>query len=550
MKYKKQFLLIFLLLVLFVQDGVTQILSSKFNVTYGPVEEEKRSSFDRTVCSYEDYFIIIRRIKKTVSLEKLNSKLVSVKALDITEFEEADGKERVFTDVIYFNDKIFLITTKNIKKKSTTVYYQEINLDDFELGSEIKILSETDLTGKKKPKTRFIFGGIGMSNLMAELGDYSNNDLITSPDDKKLLTYNKSFDDRDGPDVISVKIQNENFETDWENDSISLPYNSLLFDIKKVRINNKSDIILSGIEYNEKRKSKKDKAPNYKYHIIGIFNKGKEIKDYEIKLSNKFVSDLQFKFEGENTLVVAGFYSETDASNIKGAFFMKINLDTKEVINETLKPFGFDFIVSGLSEREQEKQKKKEEKGKEIELMDFDLDDIILHDNGTYSLIAEQFDIQTYQTYQAGTNGSPGTWTTHYKYYYNDIIVVNISKEGEINWMSKINKFQVSTDDGGYYSSYAYSVVNDNIYLVYNDHPDNLEQTLESKFKSYRRGKETVQMIIEINPEGQVTKEVLFNTEKGEVVLRPKSCISSEKGDLMLFANRKNEYQFDLIQFK
>lgn len=539
-----------LLFILTIQLGNSQKLSSKFDITYGPVEEEKRSSFDRTVCSFQDYFIIIRRIKKTVSLEKLNSKLVSIKALDITKFEDSDGKEREYANVMYFNDKIFLITTKTIKKKSITVYYQEINLDDFEIGTEVKVLSETDLTQKKKPKTRFVFGGFGMSNLMAEMGEYSSNDLITSPDDKKLLTYNKTFDDRDGPDVISVKIQNENFETDWENDSIALPYNSLLFDIQKVRINNTSDVILSGIEYHEKRKTKSDKLPNYKYHIIGIFNKGKEIKDYEIKLNNKFVSDLQFKFEGEKHLIVAGFYSENDASSIKGAFFMKINLETKEVTNETLKPFGFDFIVSGLSEKEQEKEKKKEEKGKEIELMDFYLDDLILNDNGSYSLIAEQYDVVSYQTYSAGTNGSPGTWTTHYRYYYNDVIVVNISKEGEINWMSKINKFQSTTDDGGYYSSYSYTTKNNNLYLIYNDHPDNLEQTVPSKFKSYRRGKETVQMIVEVNAEGKVTKEVLFSTEKGEVVLRPKSCIRSENGDLMLFANRKNEYQFDLIQFK
>ncbi len=543
-------LIVSLLFLSLFQIGFTQKLNSRFDVLMGPIEEEKRSTFEKTVCSYDDYFIIVKRIKKKVSLEKLNSKLVSVKALDITEFEEADGKNREYTNVMYFSGKIFLITTKTIKKKSITVYYQEINPDVFEIGSEVKILNETDLTSKKKSKVRFVFGGMGMSNLMAEYGEYSNNSLITSPDDKKLLTYNKTFDDRDGPDVISVKIQNESFETEWENDSISLPYNSLLFDIKKVRINNKSDVVLSGIEYNEKRKSKKDRKPNYKYHIIGIFNKGKEIKDYEIKLSDKFISDLQFKFDGENTLVVAGFYSETDASNIKGSFFMKINLETKEVIKETLKPFGFEFIVSGLSEKEQEKQKKKEEKGKEIEMMDFDLDDIILHENGSYSLIAEQFDIQTYQTYQPGANGAPGTWTTHYKYYYNDIIVVNISKEGEINWMTKLNKYQASVDDGGYYSSYVYTVVDNNIYLIYNDHPDNLDQTQESKFKSYRRGKETVQMIVEINDEGKVTKDVLFSTEKGEVVLRPKSCIRSDKGNLMLYANRRNEYQFDLIQFK
>ena len=42
---------------------------------------------------------------------------------------------------------------------------------------------------------------------------------------------------------------------------------------------------------------------------------------------------------------------------------------------------------------ERKKKKKKEEKGKAVEMLDFYLDDIIIHDNGTYSLIAEQFTI-------------------------------------------------------------------------------------------------------------------------------------------------------------
>ena len=544
MKYLK---LIFLFFIL--NHAHSQVLGD-FDLIQGPIEEEKRSAFEKTICSYQDYYIIVRRIKNDYSIEKLNDKLVSVKAINATEFEAKDGKKRVYTNTICINDKVYLITTKTIKKKSITVYFQEIDLDNFELTGEVKIMKETDISDKKKKQTRFVFGGFGYSKLMAELGDYSAGSLILSPNGKRVLSYAKSFTDRDGPDVISVIVQDDQLNKEWENDSIALPYNTLLFDIEKVKLTDNGDILLSGQEYFEKRKSKKDNLPNYKYHLLYITDQGKKIQDYDIQLSEKFITDCQFLLLENNIVTVTGFYSEKDASSIKGAFYIKIDLKTKEILTQKLKDFSFDFIVSGLSERAKEKEEKKKEKGKEIELLDFYLDELILNDNGTISLIAEQFDITSYQTYSPGTNGSPGTWTTHYRYYYNDIIVVNFSDQGEINWSTKINKYQSSTDDGGYYSSFALTTKNNNLYIVFNDHPDNFERKDGSGLKTYIRGRETSQVAVKVNSDGNTEKGELFKSERGEVILQPKAGIRSENGDLMLYSNRRKEYQFSILKFK
>jgi hypothetical protein len=538
-----------ILLLLILSTGKSQVLSD-FDLIQGPVEEEKRSAFEKTICSWNDYYIIVRRIKNKYSIEKLNEKLVSVKAIDATEFEDKDGKKRVYTNTVCINNKVYLITTKTIKKKSITVYFQEIELDNFELTGEVKIMNETDISDKKKKQTRFVFGGIGYSKLMAELGDYSAGSLILSPNEKKVLSYSKSLTDRDGPDIITVLVQDDQLTKEWENDSIALPYNTMLFDIEKVKLTNNGDILLSGQEYFEKRKSKKDNLPNYKYHLLYITNQGKKIQDYDIQLSGKFITDCQFLLHEDEKVTVTGFYSEKDASSIKGAFYIKIDLKTKEIITQKLKDFSFDFIVSGLSEKQKEKEEKKKEKGKEIELLDFYLDELILNDNGTISLIAEQFEITTYQTYSPGANGSPGTWTTHYRYYYNDIIVVNFSDQGEINWSTKINKYQSSTDDGGYYSSYALTAKNDNLYIVFNDHPDNFDKKEGAGLKTYIRGRETSQVVIKINADGNTAKEELFKSERGEVILRPKAGIRSENGNLMLYSNRRKEYQFSLLKMK
>lgn len=77
-----------------------------------------------------------------------------------------------------------------------------------------------------------------------------------------------------------------------------------------------------------------------------------------------------------------------------------------------------------------------------------------------------------------------------------------------------------------------------------------MEQKDESRMRTFIRGKETSQIVVKVDAEGKITKDEFFKSERGEVILQPKAGVRSESGDLMLYSNRRKEYQFSLLKFK
>jgi len=63
-----------------------------------------------------------------------------------------------------------------------------------------------------------------------------------------------------------------------------------------------------------------------------------------------------------------------------------------------------------------------------------------------------------------------------YYYYYNDIIVYKINSNGEFDWVKRVNKYQISTNDDGPYSSYVSFIDDVHISFIFNDNTDNYDQ--------------------------------------------------------------------------
>jgi hypothetical protein len=128
--------------------------------------------------------------------------------------------------------------------------------------------------------------------------------------------------------------------------------------------------------------------------------------------------------------------------------------------------------------------------------------------------------------------------------------VVHINSEGEIEWNCKIPKRQHSVDDGGSYSSYVMSKVDNMMYFIFNDHPDNLVEVEDNKFKNMVPGKEVAVCFTTLSPDGKYEKELLFTAEKRAVKVRPKVCEDAKPGEFFLFAERGKDYQYQRVILK
>jgi hypothetical protein len=442
---------------------------------------------------------------------------------------EVDGSNSRIVDIMHWNDKILVFHNyKSSKTKLNTMYVQEVDKKSLTLVPEMQEIATVDYSGKMKMNAG-LFG------------------TAISRDSSKLLAYYQLPYDKDEPERFGFHVYDQNLKQIWHED-IALPYAENLFEVADYTLDDNGNVFLTGKLYNEVRRNKLRGEVNYKYVILSYKNGGKDFKEYELNLEDKFITDVRIAALPNGDLACAGFYSDRGTFSIKGSCFLRVNGQTGELMKVSSSEFGIDFITQNMTERQEAKAKKKEEKGKKVELYAYDLDNLIIREDGGVVLVGEQYYVHEVTTTTVGANGVTTTRTT-YHYYYNDIIVVNISPEGNIEWTQKIAKRQHSINDGGFYSSYATAVHKDDLFFFFNDDPRNLSYSGSGRVFNMPFKRSVVTMV-QVNGKGEMERESLFSMKDSEVMTRPKVCEQISPDKLILFGELKNLHRFTEVTFK
>jgi hypothetical protein len=257
---------------------------------------------------------------------------------------------------------------------------------------------------------------------------------------------------------------------------------------------------------------------------------------------------MQIGISPKGNILCGGFYSDQGLYSINGSYFLVYDSDTKELLKESTKEFGIDFVTEGMTDRQEKKTKKKENKGKDAEMYEYDLDNFIMREDGGGVLVAEQYWVKVVTTTSTDSQGHTHTHTT-YHYYFNNIIVISIDPDGEIEWTQKIIKTQHTVNESGYYSSYAMAIVNDKLYFIFNDHPKNLLYTKGARVYSYNR-KHNMVSIVEIDGNGNKNKGILIAEDDLETISVPRISEQVSKDELILYSMKKKYNQFIKLKFK
>ena len=268
-----------------------------------------------------------------------------------------------------------------------------------------------------------------------------------------------------------------------------------------------------------------------------------------IELKDKFITDVQIDGAPNGDLVAAGFYSDKGTFSVKGAFYIRIDGKSRQVVTQNFSVFEQDFITEYFTEKEKKKSDKKEAKGQDQELYSFQMDELLIRADGGVTLIAEQYRMYTVCTTTTTANG--GTTTTcHNHFLYNDIMVITFNPDGAVAWKCKIPKRQHTVDDYGYYCSYAYVAIDNKLFFVYNDNPKNLYLQAGEKIYNYTPAREAAVILVEVDASGKVTRELLTKTEKGDLDISPKMCVQTGAREMLILAEKSKMYQFSKITFK
>ncbi len=377
--------------------------------------------------------------------------------------------------------------------------------------------------------------------------------VITSRDNQFLgviyeIPGRKGERDRYGFKIFDNQM-NEISDGDYK-----LPYNAELSRIDQHYLSNTGDYFISVTEFSQPEERKVFRTPlNYKaMHILHITDEG--LDDFVVNMAGRRVEAMTMNSDNQRVFTLTGIYGDEGSVGVSGLFYLRVDFDKQQVIDEGFEKFGKDFITQDWSEREKEKAEKKEQKGRgEPQLYNYVMRQTEVLVDGSLIGSLEQY----YVVVSTYTDPRTGATRTTYTYYYNDIVAFKIRPEGGFEWLKKINKYQVSTNDGGPYSSYARYVNNGKLCFIFNDSDRNFDElgnytgdnrTFPANFGRRRN----VVSLVEVDlKSGDVSRKTLF--EKGEynaVVIPKMFFVDYQTNELILYALYGRTEKFGAISLK
>ncbi|MFN5911019.1 MAG: hypothetical protein ACK45H_06775 [Bacteroidota bacterium] len=350
-------------------------------------------------------------------------------------------------------------------------------------------------------------------------------------------------------DIYGFKIYDSemNLVSDGE---YKLPYEGQLSTIHQHYLSNTGDYFISLAEYKEGDRKAQKSFSNYKaMHIFQITSEG--IEDFALNLEGKRVEAMSISSDNNKVFTITGIYGDEDRAGVSGLFFMRCDFNKREVIDEGFEKFGKDFITQDWTDRDREKAEKRESKGKgEPQLYNYVMRQTEVLQDGSIVGSLEQFYIREVTNY----NPQMRTYTTTFYYYYNDIIAYKVGPDGGFEWLKKINKYQVSLNDGGPYSSYARFIDDGNLCLLFNDHVMNYDENGQflNSDRTYAANfgkKKNVVAMVRIDLEsGTTTRETFFDRTEITALAVPKLCnVDYRQGRVLLYAIYGKKERFGLM---
>lgn len=334
-----------------------------------------------------------------------------------------------------------------------------------------------------------------------------------------------------------------------------LPFDKDLIVINAHHIANNGDYFLALTEFDddEKKSYMRNRLRYKELHIYHISEDG--LTDFVLDVKGQRVDAMAMTSDSSGIFTITGLYGQMEKRGVQGVFYQRVDMSTAAMISEGFKEFPNEFITQDWSEKDWKKQKKKEERGiiDEPQLFNYDMREAVILEDGSVVGTMEQYYVQvrSYSDMQSGQSSNT------YYYYYNDIIVYRIDPAGNFEWIEKIPKFQVSTNDSGFYSSYESFTDNGKINFIFNDDLRNYDSSGMYAMKgsdvyaaSYGRKNNTVAMVSMDVSTGEQIRRTFFDREEISALAVPKLFnVDDKHRQMLIYALWGRKEKFGIIMF-
>lgn len=383
---------------------------------------------------------------------------------------------------------------------------------------------------------------------------HGNFDIIASEDEKYFGVVWELEGKRDEKGVYGFKIfdQELNVINDGE---YPLPYQAELCTIHSHYVSNQGDYFLVLSEFTEvPSKNPFKNYLNYKaVHIFHITDTG--LQDFTLNLTGRRIEALTITSDERQVFTITGVYGEEGIQGASGVFNQQIDYQSGIVLQEGFMKFTDAFITENWSDRAKRRADRLEEKGRaeDPKLYNYKMRSArTLYDGSVIGTME-----QNYVQLMANSDIRTGQTNDTYYYYYNDIIVYKINTKGEFDWVKRIAKYQISTNDDGPYSSYESFIDSSKISFIFNDNSDNYDEAgkfidnQEIYSANFGRRKNVVAIASIDYLTGDKSRSTLFDRSEIEALAIPKLFnVNYNTGELLMYAIWGREERFGELKFK
>ncbi len=491
------------------------------NFCFGQTDEISSNQLGKTTISKTDFYsgvlaksgdnyiviknavsIDIDHLTSVPTLQLIDEKGVVIKSNELK--TEIDGKNFVCRKPINFGGKTYMVgTVSTLKDEPKGIYLYEIELSTLDFkGNPLKICSY------ESGYTYYAPIGGSLSNLKRESLEFHEMGFALSPDNKFIgfVTKGKFVDG--AKQKHHIALYSDELNLVYEKD-VFLNHNDEDFYAQKVYVDSYGTISICG------EKLVNDDPSKTEFHIVSFTEKGAKMNDLKVQNAGTFHAETMTK---ENKILVFSIKFNS-ANKQEGIFTQSIDPVSNQVETTNYKAFdqelikfyfGKDFKVGSM-------------------LQGFALEEIVPRENGGFYLLGESSGSSSIVNYSSGAMG--GTYTS---LSYGPILICSISSTMEVEWFKEVKRSM--TISASFYATGSFSnlVMNDNLVLLYNDDPRNVND-FNANYGFTPSGGCVTKTII--NKEGEIKKSMLFDKDQ-DVFIRFSGV--EAVGDNKIFLTLKN----------
>ncbi|MFY0644967.1 MAG: hypothetical protein JXR19_10915 [Bacteroidia bacterium] len=487
--------------------------ADEMEIIWGEPYQSKKSVVTDIISSDDGEIFAIKRnlglFNQDIFIERYNNLEPSIS----TEIK-FDQKERfdVMKNIIKLGQDLWMLNFKtNYDEASLDAHF----VDKQTLNPMGEVVPIFDLSIERR--LRYSYGGF---------------DYVISRDEMKIAFVTQYPGDRDEATALGVQVHDQRFDLLWENE-LTLPYERQYVELSSIDVSKQGKLFCLLKVYESKEIKGVRKNKSFDYHLISVDANGNQTDELIALETGERIQNLHFEVSENEEVIIAGFFG-TGCCTMEGTFFMKLD-NNNQLMSSSTENFAYEFVSEGMTDNQKERLSREANNGKSMGLDKVDFREFIMREDGSVVLIGEMFAFQ-----MTPKNAAGDQYPIHFN--YKDIVVVSIDPEGRIEWSKKILKRQLTTEDGGFMSSFVLAVNGDKLHFIYNDHKDNLNIETEKDLNTYNRKRNnSVVAMVSLDRDGNQTKEHLIEQKELGLEIRPQSCQQISANELILFGMNKSE---------